>query len=40
MGVHQLPRVVSVVACILEPHWKPVVIETLGDELRVSTCSS
>lgn len=36
LGIEELADVVRVVACVLEPKWEVVFIETLGDELGIA----
>ena len=37
MSIHQLPRVVGVIARLLEPHRQIAVVESFLDELWVTT---
>jgi hypothetical protein len=40
MRIEELARVVSVIACLLEPAREVSLIEPLSDELGVSSCDS
>lgn len=39
MGIEQLPRVESVVARVLQPYWKKVIVEPAFHELGIAASS-